>query len=102
MKKVCLLFLLIVSLVASTAIFAESRTIPIDDSGKGSDYIVGDLNQDGQVNSDDAVYLLMHTMFPNDYPVNQPVDFNKDGQVNSDDAVYLLMHTMFPEDYPLT
>ncbi len=64
-------------------------------------YVVGDLNGDETVTDADAVFLLMNTFFPEDYEVNQSVDYNGDGAVNDADAVYLLMYTFFPEDYPI-
>ena len=64
-------------------------------------YIVGDVDGDSEITSSDAVYLLMHTFYPEDYPVEQESDFNGDGSVNSSDAIYLLMYTFYPEDYPL-
>lgn len=68
--------------------------------GVAPSYTLGDVNDDGEINSDDAIRLLMHTMFPTDtsYQINQKCDFNGDGEVNSDDAIRLLMHTMFPTD----
>lgn len=65
------------------------------------DYIPGDVNQDGTVDSDDAIYLLYHTFLPQEYPVRQDCDFDKNGVVDSDDATYLLYHTFLPEEYPL-
>ena len=64
-------------------------------------YIVGDMDGDGNVDSDDAVHLLRYTLFPDYYYILQPGDMNNDGSVTSDDAVYLLRHTLFPEFYPL-
>lgn len=62
----------------------------------------GDFNGDEYVDSDDAIYLLKHTLAPEKYPLNQNGDVNGDGQVDSDDAVYLLKHTLAPEKYPLS
>lgn len=63
--------------------------------------VLGDFTGDGDVKSDDAVYLLRHTLFGNEYPLNGNADFTGDGSVTSDDAIYLLRHTLFPGDYPL-
>ena len=64
---------------------------------------VGDVNGDGVLNVDDAIYLLYNTMFGNEeYPVNQTCDFDKSGKVEVGDAVYLLYSVMFGTDeYPL-
>ena len=66
-------------------------------------YLVGDLNADGTVDSADAIYLLYNTLFGDArYPLNQPADFNKDAKVDSADAIYLLYHTLFgAARYPL-
>jgi len=63
--------------------------------------VKGDIDGLYGVNDADAEYLLMHTFFPEDYPVSQACDFNGDGKVNDADAEHLLMYTFFPEDYPL-
>ena len=62
--------------------------------------IQGDVNGDGYVDSDDAIYMLNHIQSPNDYPINQNADFNGDSQTDSDDAVYLLYHVLLPEQFP--
>ena len=69
-------------------------------------YLLGDVNSDGIVDSDDSVYLLYHLFFfeeSGEYPVNQVCDFNGDGVTDSDDALYLLYHVLYAYtgDYPL-
>ena len=63
--------------------------------------IRGDINADGTVDSNDAIYLLRHTMNASRYPITQSGDMNGDGTVDSNDAIYLLRHTMNPTRYPL-
>ena len=68
------------------------------------DGIPGDMDGDGDKDTDDAVYLLLNVMFgATDYPIANPdKDLNNDSKVNTDDAVYLLLHVMFgEEDYPI-
>jgi len=61
----------------------------------------GDFDGNDQINTDDVVYLLMSSYFPEEYPVEQECDYNEDKVVNTDDVVYLLMHIYFPEEYPV-
>ena len=66
-------------------------------------YLAGDVNGDGLVDTDDAIHLLYHTLFGDGmYAVNQNCDFNNDGVVDTDDAIYLLYYTLFGDAmYPL-
>ncbi len=61
----------------------------------------GDVNGDENVNSNDAIHLLYHTLLPDRYEINQNGDFDGDGNVNSNDAIHLLYFTMIPDRYPL-
>lgn len=63
--------------------------------------IIGDLNGDGYVDSDDAIFLMNHVNDPDNYKIDQECDFKKDGQIDSGDAVYLLYHTLLPDRFPI-
>lgn len=65
--------------------------------------IPGDMDSNKKINSDDAVYLLYHTLFgKEDYPIKQSGDMDGNGKIDSNDAVYLLYFVLFgEEDYPL-
>ena len=60
----------------------------------------GDINGDGSIDSDDAVYLLYSMTFGSGkYPLKTEYDLNNDGSSDSEDAVYLLYHIMFGREY---
>lgn len=61
----------------------------------------GDMNLNGRVDSDDAIYLLRYTLDKESYPVQYDGDVDGDGDVDSNDAIYLLRHTLSPDSYPL-
>ena len=91
----------VVSAENEDSIANNTRTIEIPGIPSQPEYTLGDLNGDGEVTDSDAIYLLYHTFFSEDYPLNQPCDFNGDGEVTDSDAVYLLYYTFFPDEYPL-
>lgn len=61
----------------------------------------GDLTGDGQVDEDDAIYLLQHVLMPGDFPVEQTADLDRNGRVDEEDAIYLLQYILMPEYFPL-
>lgn len=63
--------------------------------------VSGDVDEDGLVTMDDAIYILFSVNFPADYPLKYDCDYDLDGSVTMDDAIYLLFHVNFSEDYPL-
>lgn len=68
-------------------------------------YYTGNINGDSTIDYNDAIYLLLHTMFGEEpYPLNAaPGDIDGNGNVDQEDAVYLLLHTLFGEAfYPLS
>ena len=64
-------------------------------------YMRGDYDFDALVTNEDVVYLLWHSMYASEYPVQSDADFTADGQVTHEDVVYLLWHTLFPQVYPI-
>ena len=61
----------------------------------------GDVDENGEVDINDAIYLLYHVNFPSTYPIRQKADFDSSGSVDINDAIYLLYHVNFPSTYPL-
>lgn len=64
-------------------------------------YPMGDVDRNMKVDEDDAIYLLWHVFYPEEYAVHVSVDYDGNGSVNEDDAIYLLWHVFYPNDYPL-
>ena len=65
-------------------------------------YIPGNIcGDDEKITDKDATYLLFHLFFPEEYEVNQPLDFNGDGKEDVKDVIYLLFYIYFPKYYKL-
>lgn len=75
---------------------AASLNVTVENS-----ILAGDLDGNESVDIDDAIYLMMNTIFPDMYPVPQSGDFDGNGITDIDDAIYLMMYTIFPDMYPL-
>ena len=64
-------------------------------------YFSGDMDDDEKTTDKDATYLLFHLFFPEEYEVNQPIDFNGDGEKDVKDVIHLLFYIYFPKYYKL-
>lgn len=64
-------------------------------------YAMGDLDRNDVLDENDAIYLLWHVFFPDEYPIYAWADFDKSGAVDENDGIYLLWHVFFPKEYPL-
>lgn len=63
--------------------------------------VIGDVDGNGAVDTDDAIYLLQHVLMPEVFPVQQDVDFDDSGAGDVDDAIYLLQYVLMPNLFPL-
>ena len=63
--------------------------------------IKGEIDGNGKIESDDAIYILRNTLFAGLYPVVVEDDVDGNGKYDSDDAIHLLRYTLFPDMYPL-
>jgi hypothetical protein len=72
-----------------------------DDTEDDPYKIYADLNGDGNIDKDDAIYMLRHVVYPEKYPVPGNCDVDGTEVVDKDDAIYLLRHVVYPDKYPL-
>ena len=61
----------------------------------------GNMDGTGNIDEEDAIYLLQHVLMPEMFPIRQPADFDGSGTINEDDAIYLLQHILMPDMFPL-
>ena len=89
MKRKSRIFLLSLSLILAFSAFCAAADMRAD------------MNGDGNIDTDDAIYLLRHALMPGSYPISNSGDVNGDGLTDTDDAIYLLRHVLMPDSYPL-
>lgn len=97
-----LISLLVLVSLCATTVFAEEITISEDPKC----YLHGDVNGDGEIGSQDAIYALYYAMWHDVdaslYPVvNQGFDFTGEGKVSAKDALYLLWASYNTDGYEL-
>jgi len=73
----------------------------VSEDGTVVPQLKGDVDSNGVVNEDDAIYLLQHVLMPGVFPLSADADFDGSGAVNEDDAIYLLQHVLMPGVFPL-
>ncbi|MBQ3075933.1 MAG: SH3 domain-containing protein [Clostridia bacterium] len=87
--------------VTCTAENGSVRTYTIHVEVRRQGPLPGSMTGADGYDMDDAIYVLFHCSFPDEYPVTEPVDFDGSGEVDMDDAIYLLFYCSFPDEYPL-
>ena len=92
-------------LLADDAFVGTGCKVQLIENGEVKDEVTvvikGEIDGNGKIDSDDAIYLLRNTLFASLYPVVVDDDVDGNGEYNSDDAIHLLRHTLFPSLYPL-
>ena len=104
-EKPCTVYCVFNEDIKITKLYSDATATGGSEPGETPEIPIGELEADldgsGEITDADAVYLLMYTFFPDDYPVSVNADFDGDGEITDADAVYLLMYTFFPDDYPI-
>lgn len=80
---------------------AYSSVIPVTVTEKMTVTVAGDFDGDGELTSNDPLYLLKHLITPGIYSIERSGDVNGDGKTDRADVIYLLRHIMLPSLYPL-
>jgi len=96
MKKQVLAFALALMMLVA---FIVCQALPTF----AAELIPGDLNGDGELTSDDAIYLLKSVFSRESFPIPEGMDMdnNSDGEITSDDAIYLLKAVFSRDSFPL-
>ena len=93
------------SSLAADALVGTGCKVQLVENGEVKDEITvlikGEIDGNGIIDSDDAIYILRNTLFASLYPVVVEDDVDGNGKYDSDDAIHLLRYTLFPSMYPL-
>jgi len=75
----------------------------VEEEPEQPDYLIGDVDLDGVVDINDAMYLFQYSMLPElftmEYQGNLDLDF--DELIDINDAMYLFQYSMLPEMFPI-
>lgn len=104
-KHMRFLVLLAVVMLLVSMIGVAAYATGTNPAGEPVCYTHGDVNADGEITGEDAVYLLFASfdMFKDEYVLEQNGDIDENDQFDGNDAVYLLFASidMFKDEYPL-
>jgi len=93
------------NVLAADALVGTGSKIQLVENGEVVDEVTvviqGEIDGNGIIDSDDAIYMLRNTLFPDMFPVVVDDDIDGNGVYDSDDAIYLLRYTLFPDMFPL-
>ena len=68
-------------------------TTDIDDYLPGDeDVLIGDVDNNGVINKNDAIYIMWNIAGKADLPNEAAADYDKDGKITSNDEIYILWH----------
>ena len=61
----------------------------------------GDLDGNEELNTNDAIQLLLHVSMPTMFQISGDADFTGDGKIDTNDVIQLLLHLSLPSMFPL-
>ena len=103
MKKLFSLLLALLMASSSAAMIYAADDAAASPAAETADRVLGDINNDGTVNIQDALDLYRYTMLPESYTIDYPgiLDFVMDDSIDIADAVMLFQYSMLPETFPI-
>jgi len=107
MKKKFLSFLLALLMASSSAAMVTAGGADEANAEASltaaAERILGDINNDGTVDINDAMALFQHSMLPDMFPIDYPgtLDMEKDGNIDISDAMRLFQYSMLPDMFPI-